>query len=62
MIRIEHPQGMIVLDLDVDFTNQQQALRRAALVRTARRIFEGNVCVPAKIWAGNKRAAQPVTA
>lgn len=61
MIRIEHPQGMIIIDLDVDFTNQQQALRRAALVRTARRIFEGHVCVPEKIWAG-KRAAQLATA
>jgi 2-methylaconitate cis-trans-isomerase PrpF len=62
MIRIEHPQGMIVIDLDVDFTNQQQALRRAALIRTARRIFEGSVCVPEQVWAGNQRAAQPATA
>ncbi|HUF80261.1 MAG TPA: 4-oxalomesaconate tautomerase [Burkholderiales bacterium] len=61
MVSIEHPQGMIVIDLDVDFTNQQQALRRAALIRTARRIFEGSVCVPEKIWAG-KRASQPATA
>jgi len=61
MIRIEHPQGMIIIDLDVDFTNQQQALRRAALVRTARRIFEGHVCVPERIWAG-KRAAKPAAA
>jgi 4-oxalomesaconate tautomerase len=61
MIRIEHPQGMIVLDLDVDFTGGRQELRRAALVRTARRIFEGHVCVPGRIWAG-KRAAQRATA
>jgi 4-oxalomesaconate tautomerase len=61
MIRIEHPQGMIVIDLDVDFTGGKHELRRAALVRTARRIFEGHVCVPARIWAG-KRAAKPATA
>jgi 4-oxalomesaconate tautomerase len=61
MIRIEHPQGLIVLDLDVDFTGGKQELRRAALVRTARRIFEGNVCVPGKIWAGHKRTTQPAT-
>jgi 2-methylaconitate cis-trans-isomerase PrpF len=62
MIRIEHPQGMIVIDLDVDFTGGRQELRRAALVRTARRIFEGHVCVPEKIWAGHKRTAQPAAA
>jgi 2-methylaconitate cis-trans-isomerase PrpF len=61
MIRIEHPQGMIIIDLDVDFTGGKQALRRAALVRTARRLFEGHVCVPEKIWAG-KRATKPATA
>ena len=55
-IRIEHPQGLIAIDLDVDFSNGRQVLRRAALIRTARRIFEGNVCVPEKIWSGHKRA------
>jgi hypothetical protein len=58
MIRIEHPQGMIVIDLDVDLANQQQALRRAALIRTARRIFEGSVCVPSKVWAGQQQPAR----
>jgi hypothetical protein len=62
MVRVEHPQGVIVLDLDVDFTGGRQELRRAALVRTARRIFEGNVCVPEKVWAGHKRTTQPATA
>ena len=57
-IRIEHPQGMIVIDLDVDFTGGKQELRRAALIRTARRIFEGSVCVPSKIWAGEKQPAK----
>jgi len=58
MIRVEHPSGMIIIDLDVDFTNSKQELRRAALVRTARRIFEGYVHVPEKVWAGFKRSDQ----
>src|SRR5688572_20502790 len=62
MVRIEHPQGMIVIDLDVDFTGGKQELRRAALIRTARRIFEGYVNVPSRIWTGEKRAAQPAKA
>ena len=58
MIKIEHPQGLIVIDLDVDFTGGKEELRRAALIRTARRIFEGSVCVPSKIWAGHKQPAK----
>ncbi|MGH8702279.1 MAG: 4-oxalomesaconate tautomerase, partial [Burkholderiales bacterium] len=63
MIRIEHPSGMIIIDLDVDFTGGRQELRRAALVRTARRIFEGYVHIPERIWAGFKRSDRiPVAA
>jgi 2-methylaconitate cis-trans-isomerase PrpF len=56
IVRIEHPQGMILVDLDVDFTGGKQELRRAALVRTARRIFEGQVCVPGHVWHGTHAA------
>jgi 4-oxalomesaconate tautomerase len=62
VIRVEHPSGMIIIDLDADFSNQQQALRRAALVRTARRIFEGYVHVPEQVWAGVKRADRTTAA
>ncbi len=52
VIEIEHPSGKIAIDLDVDFTNGKQEMRRAALIRTARRIFEGRVFVPEQVWAG----------
>lgn len=52
MIRIEHPSGIITVDLDVDLAGGRQELRRAALVRTARRIFEGYVHVPEHVWPG----------
>ncbi len=57
MVKIEHPSGMILIDLDADFTNGCQDLRRAALVRTARRIFEGHVLVPSAVWNGAPRGA-----
>jgi 2-methylaconitate cis-trans-isomerase PrpF len=57
MIRIEHPQGMIVIDLDVDFADGRQELRRAALIRTARRIFDGHVHVPEHVWSGRQAAS-----
>jgi 2-methylaconitate cis-trans-isomerase PrpF len=54
IIEIEHPSGKIAIDLDADFTNGKQELRRAALIRTARRIFEGKVNVPKAVWAGKQ--------
>jgi 2-methylaconitate cis-trans-isomerase PrpF len=51
VIEIEHPSGKIAIDLDADFTKAGE-LRRAALVRTARRIFEGRIFVPKHVWAG----------
>jgi 2-methylaconitate cis-trans-isomerase PrpF len=57
MIRIEHPSGMIAIDLDAEFTGGRQVLRRAALVRTARRIFDGCVYVPEAVWSGARPAA-----
>lgn len=52
VITIEHPSGTITIDLDADFTGGRQELRRAALIRTARRIFEGSVLVPERVWKG----------
>lgn len=57
-VRIEHPSGTILIDLDADFTAGRRELRRAALVRTARRIFEGHVLVPSRIWAGKAAVAK----
>jgi len=62
IIEIEHPSGKIAIDLDAEFTNGKLELRRAALVRTARRIFEGQACIPEQVWTGGKRAAQPAQA
>lgn len=50
VVRIEHPSGMIDLDLDVDFRDGQALMRRAALIRTARRLFQGEVLIPSKVW------------
>ena len=64
VIEIEHPSGKIAIDLDVDFNEGRQEMRRAALIRTARRVFEGRVFVPAEVWAGKARETErePATA
>lgn len=52
VVRIEHPSGMIAIDLDADLAGAKPVLRRAALIRTARKLFEGHVCIPEPVWAG----------
>jgi 4-oxalomesaconate tautomerase len=50
VLRIEHPAGAIEVDLEVEETPQGRNVKRAALVRTARRIFEGSVLVPQALF------------
>jgi 4-oxalomesaconate tautomerase len=44
LVNLEHPSGRIEIDLSFDASGH---VSRASLVRTARKIFEGNVIVPA---------------
>lgn len=57
VIKIEHPSGMIAIDLDVELDRDPPVIRRAALIRTARRIFDGHVHVPHHVWAGKQSAS-----
>lgn len=43
---IEHPAGLITIDLEISETGGVPDVTRAAVIRTTRRIFEGNVLVP----------------
>jgi 2-methylaconitate cis-trans-isomerase PrpF len=46
VVEVEHPGGKIAIALDCD----GDKVRGAAFVRTARRIFEGSVVVPARLF------------
>ena len=59
VVTIEHPSGLIALDLDVELGQTPPVMRRAALIRTARRIFDGHVHVPAAVWRGTPGAEAP---
>ena len=61
VINIEHPSGMIAIDLDVDLDQQTPVIRRAALIRTARRLFDGHVYVPEQVWPGVAAQRAPRT-
>jgi 4-oxalomesaconate tautomerase len=58
-VRIEHPTGFLDIDTDVD--PQGPRVRRTAVVRTARKIFDGSVfpraAVPARPQGGNDGSA-----
>ena len=47
-IRIGHASGVTVVDADVETLGGRPVARSAAVFRTARRLFEGNVCVRAQ--------------
>jgi 2-methylaconitate cis-trans-isomerase PrpF len=50
VLGIEHPAGRIDVDLVTDCSGAQPVVERASFVRTARRIFEGHVYVPAALF------------
>jgi 2-methylaconitate cis-trans-isomerase PrpF len=58
VVRIEHPSGTIAIELDADFSGPAPVLRRAALIRTARRLFAGRVCIPSRVWPGHRSRAE----
>jgi len=48
-IEVEHPTGFFTVDVDVD--TGQGIVRRATLLRTARKLMRGDVFVPGTIWS-----------
>ena len=53
MISVEHPSGEISVELETGTPeNGIPQIKRAALLRTTRRLMEGNALVPATVWDG----------
>ena len=51
-LEVEHPTGFFTVAMDVSLAGGQVEVRRAALLRTARRLMRGEVYVPAQVWDG----------
>jgi 4-oxalomesaconate tautomerase len=51
-IDVEHPTGFFTVEVDVVGTGKNLQVRRAALLRTARKLMAGEVFVPARLWSG----------
>ena len=52
LISVEHPTGEFSVELELSGPANEPVVERAALLRTARRLFEGNVFVPQAAWDG----------
>ena len=51
-IEVEHPTGFFTVDIEVDVAKDGIDVRRAALLRTARKLMSGEVFVPERAWSG----------
>jgi 4-oxalomesaconate tautomerase len=51
-LSVEHPTGEFSVELEVSLSGGVPEVKRAALLRTARKLFDGHVYIPASIWAG----------
>ncbi len=50
-VAVLHPQGRITVDVLIEGQGEQAAIRRAALVRTARKIFQGQLHIPGYVFS-----------
>ncbi|MCC6533018.1 MAG: 4-oxalomesaconate tautomerase [Burkholderiales bacterium] len=57
MVRIEHPGGVIEVEVRSRMSAQGLVLDEASLLRTCRKLFEGQVCIPARVWDGSGKAS-----
>jgi 4-oxalomesaconate tautomerase len=58
LISVEHPTGEFSIEMETEGTPTAPVLKRAALLRTARLLFDGNVMVPRAVWDGRRQEAQ----
>jgi 4-oxalomesaconate tautomerase len=49
-LEIEHPTGFFTVEMDVTVTGSSVTVNRSALLRTARKLMQGTVFVPASAW------------
>lgn len=49
-VDVEHPSGFFSVDVEVDVSGPDIEVRRASLVRTARKLMQGSVFVPGTAW------------
>jgi len=51
LLEIEHPTGFFTVEMDVQVEGTTVTVKRSALLRTARKLMQGEVFVPASAWS-----------
>jgi 4-oxalomesaconate tautomerase len=54
VLEIEHPTGFLSVSMSVELNDGQVSVRRAALLRTARKLMSGSIFVPSWVWDGRR--------
>ncbi len=60
LVSVEHPTGEFSVEMEMEGDSKNPVIKRAALLRTARRLFEGRVLIPGTVWDGQQ--ARPLAA
>jgi 4-oxalomesaconate tautomerase len=50
-LEIEHPTGFFTVEMEVALEGDAVSVKRSALLRTARKLMQGQVFVPARVWS-----------
>jgi len=56
-IAIEHPSGTLPTEFELAGTPEAPVIKRAAFLRTARKLMAGTVYVPGEVWSGREPAS-----
>jgi 4-oxalomesaconate tautomerase len=51
-LEVEHPTGFFTVDMEIETAGGQLQVKRSALLRTARKLMEGQVFIPSSVWRG----------
>jgi 4-oxalomesaconate tautomerase len=62
MILLEHPTGDFAVEIEVSGPAGDPKIERAALLRTARKLFEGKILIPGRVWDGRGVVLETATA
>jgi 4-oxalomesaconate tautomerase len=62
MVLLEHPTGDFAVEIEISGTPDDPKIERAALLRTARKLFDGNILIPGRVWDGKKVSLEVATA
>ena len=50
---VEHPTGFFSVEIELDPSAEGLAIKRSALLRTARKLMAGDVFIPTAVWKGH---------